>query len=251
MLHEASVSWWLGDISHASNGGLEPLVRHKSGRRRILGLIAGTRDRLLAEGWEVRKIKRQGRGRPWEVVAPEHLDQGDLEAAFYEDRKKWHLDAQSAEVVPAVQPRARETGRSMASGRSVDMAIEAPSLLELARGLMEDPEAQRHATDAARFLLRDLAIPRLTLSRLKRADEGAEVERIYALAVGLEAEAQGLVEDPAVTVEGTSRGTLRLVRNHKHGRSSAAAVLAWSSAAQAIRSRGAEVPEAEAEPRPG
>jgi hypothetical protein len=131
------------------------------------------------------------------------------------------------------------------------MAIEAPSLLELARGLMEDPEAQRHATDAARFLLRDLAIPRLTLSRLKRADEGAEVERIYALAVGLEAEAQGLVEDPAVTVEGTSRGTLRRVRNHKHGRSSAAAVLAWSSAAQAIRSRGAEVPEAEAEPRPG
>ena len=63
-----------------------------------------------------------------------------------------------------------------------------------------DPEAQRHATDAARFLLRDLVIPRVTPSRLKRAHEGAEVERIYALAVGLEAERLGDLESVVVAI---------------------------------------------------
>lgn len=108
-----------------------------------------------------------------------------------------------------------------------------------------DPEAQRHATDAARFLLRDMVIPRVTLSRLKRAHEGAEVERIYALAVGHEAEAQGLVEDPAGQGRGMrlGGGADRPEPPARHGLRGCRPSLEFCG--RAIRSRGAQESQAQ------
>lgn len=218
------------------------------GKKSARTLITKAKDRLTSDGWEVLKASPFGRGRPWTVVVRAGTDQAELEAEIRELLEKWDLAAQTAQEAPEV-PSAGVATHARARGEQDPNRPK--TVVDVGLELLEDPEAQAAATANARFMLESLALPEVSLETMLRAHAGEAAERIHAVALQLVGAAMELVEDPQVTVEGTGRGTLRLVRDHRWGRSSAAAILAWSCAAEAIESRSTEATGLEAMPRPG